>query len=381
MSYEKQTWVTGDIVSAEKLNHMEEGIQNHIFLPYQRRTFWTQSVQCQNPTTDFSVVNINNVDPVTYYNDKCVLYLPSTYTVDGAPTKLILYCKPGAEEINSGSDLVLDQCRYWLYLGYAILGVEGIPSDWCTAIKIGKRVVGNYVAIESFQKAYHYVLDNYNIDKTGCYLYGRSQGGHTTQNLLDNTNINFLAVASLYPVCSMRYHQWDLTTKQTIGGVSLRAARCNVCRIYGFPSFTTSEELEAMPYDATLVNGWDPWVRNVENPYMGFTQSNELWYLPNGTTLDDITMKKYCRAPLKVWVAQNDTTLSPDVTRVFVKAIRNAGQEAEIRYLSSGGHSVKSAQTAIGSFVENGDTVALKPIDIEIARWFERFGGYSVPNV
>lgn len=26
MSYEKQTWQTGDIITAEKLNHMEEGI-------------------------------------------------------------------------------------------------------------------------------------------------------------------------------------------------------------------------------------------------------------------------------------------------------------------------------------------------------------------
>ena len=28
MSYSKQTWVTGDIVTAEKLNHMEDGIAN-----------------------------------------------------------------------------------------------------------------------------------------------------------------------------------------------------------------------------------------------------------------------------------------------------------------------------------------------------------------
>ena len=28
MSYEKQTWTTGDIITAEKLNHMENGIEN-----------------------------------------------------------------------------------------------------------------------------------------------------------------------------------------------------------------------------------------------------------------------------------------------------------------------------------------------------------------
>ena len=28
MSYTKQTWVNGDIITAEKLNHMEDGIEN-----------------------------------------------------------------------------------------------------------------------------------------------------------------------------------------------------------------------------------------------------------------------------------------------------------------------------------------------------------------
>ena len=29
MSYEKQTWTTGDTITAEKLNHMEDGIENN----------------------------------------------------------------------------------------------------------------------------------------------------------------------------------------------------------------------------------------------------------------------------------------------------------------------------------------------------------------
>lgn len=28
MAYEKQTWVTGEIITEEKLNHMEDGIVN-----------------------------------------------------------------------------------------------------------------------------------------------------------------------------------------------------------------------------------------------------------------------------------------------------------------------------------------------------------------
>lgn len=28
MSYEKQTWETGEVITADKLNHMEDGIEN-----------------------------------------------------------------------------------------------------------------------------------------------------------------------------------------------------------------------------------------------------------------------------------------------------------------------------------------------------------------
>lgn len=32
MSYEKQTWVTGDVITAEKLNHMEDGIDAELVI-------------------------------------------------------------------------------------------------------------------------------------------------------------------------------------------------------------------------------------------------------------------------------------------------------------------------------------------------------------
>ena len=45
-------------------------------LPYQRRTFWTQKVDCHNPITNFTVHTLNDLDPINIYEDKCVLYLP-----------------------------------------------------------------------------------------------------------------------------------------------------------------------------------------------------------------------------------------------------------------------------------------------------------------
>lgn len=87
-------------------------------------------------------------------------------------------------------------------------------------------------------------------------------------------------------------------------------------------------------------------------------------------------MIKFTRAPLKIWCAENDTALGCDVMKVYIKAIKNAGQIADIRVYSTGGHSVYSSQSAIGTFIENGKTHNLIPIAYEIAQWFNNFGGY-----
>jgi hypothetical protein len=92
--------------------------------------------------------------------------------------------------------------------------------------------------------------------------------------------------------------------------------------------------------------------------------------------LEDIKMVKFTRAPLKIWCAENDTALGCDVMKVYIKAIKNAGQIADIRVYSAGGHGIHSQQSAIGTFTENGKSYSLIPIAYEIAQWFNNFGGY-----
>jgi len=347
-------------------------------LPYQRRTFWTQKVDCHNPITDFTVHTLNDLDPINIYEDKCVLYLPDSYTPDGDPTKVILFCKQGASEITSTSDTIVDQCTFFLKLGYAILAVEGIPDGLCAERNIGKRTVGNYIHAQSMTKAYEKIVELYNIDTKGCYAYGWSQGGHTLQNLLENTSLPILCAAAQSPVVSMRYHQWDLAVTATRGGVSFtKDARLSVARLFGYPEVTTNAQLLALEYDASKTNGWDPFTRNVDNPYSGFVLSGSIYTFPSGTTVDDITMKKRLRCPYKAWIADNDTVLGSDVTKAFVKAIKNSGQVAEVKCYSTGAHSIPAAQTTISTFVEHGVTQNLKPLYLEMAQWFEKHGGYS----
>ena len=333
--------------------------------PYQRLTYFTVDVQTGDGKS---------------YRDNAVLYLPETYSPDGESVKLVIYCKQGASQITPSSNPIEDVgfYNYLIHLGYAVLGVDGVPDGWRDQLGICERAVGNPLAVQGTERAYHYVVDNYNIAADGCFISGYSQGGHYAQNVIDLTDIPILAAAEQSPVCSMRYHQWDLNATVKVGGVSFsQGARLNVARIFGFPAISTNAQLKALSYDASLVADFDPWVRNSENVYQGFVQKSNLWYLPEGTAVEDITMTHRAKCPVKIWCAEDDTAISADVMKVFVKAIQNAGGIAEIDISSTGGHGFFQKQAAVGSFTENGKACNTLPIAADIGRWFARFGGYA----
>ena len=133
-------------------------------MPYQRLTYFNVYVE------------INDKQ----YKDNAVLYLPANYTPTGEPSKLIIFCKQGISKITSNSNPIeqVGFYNYLLTLGYAILGVDGVPDEWKKEIGICERVVGNPYAAKATETAYHYVIDNYNLDDKGCFISGYSQGGH-----------------------------------------------------------------------------------------------------------------------------------------------------------------------------------------------------------
>lgn len=349
---------------------------------------FSYGVDCIKPYRDdwSTADNLNGYVNQSVCEDNAVLYLPASYDPAGTPTRLIIYCKHGASTVEPEADSVLSTSgdgnifRFLISIGYAVLAADGVPNDYASLIGITERVVGNYIAVQSTRAAYNYVVNNYNIATDGVFVYGWSQGGHYAQNVTDLCGLNVLAVAELCPVCSFRYHQWDLVASVSVGGVTwTNSARLNIARLFGFPSVTTDAELKALEYNAKLVEGYDPWTRNVEEPYTGFVQSSgsNLWKLPNGVFLSDITMKKYLKAPLKIWASTNDPTLGTDVMKVFIQAAKNAGCIADMHLHTNGSHNINSLQTSIGSFDFFGTSSPLYPMALEVARWFRDFGGLS----
>lgn len=353
------------------------------FKPFQHRIPFKVTVDVTNfLADDFDAVDVNTYVQPTYYDDNCVIYLPDNYTQGGNPVKAIIYCKHGASTITEANDDLFTSTMgrifpYLVSLGYAIVSADGLPDGWASSLGLCERVVGNYVAVQSTIKAWEYAIENYNIDRNCAFIFGYSQGGHYAQNVIDNTDIPIVAAAELSPVCSMQYHQWDLAASVSVGGVTFsKGARLNIARIFGYPAVATNAELEALQYDASKEVGYDPWTRNVENPYEGFVKSGNLWQLPEGTSVADITMKKRTKCPLKIWCANNDNVLSADVMKVFIKAVKNSGQVADIQVYSSGSHSIPNSQTKKGDIEVNGVTYGYYGISLDIADWFKINGGY-----
>jgi hypothetical protein len=375
-------------IRTKRFNSKEQQNGNgQLFEGYQRQTRFTVDVQTAQPQkTSFGAKDINSNVESNIVSDYAVLYLPNDYTPTGKPTKLIVFCKQGGTLIDDDEDPIfsINIFNYMLYLGYAILGVDGVPDGLVSSIGLdNERVTGNYVAVQATKTAYDYVIKKYNIDRNGAFVFGYSQGGHYAQNVVDLSGIPVLACAELSPVCSMRYHQWDLAVTRTINGTQFtKSARLNIARMFGFPTVQTNSELLALEYNQDLVQGYDPWTRNVENPYTGFVYGTSvgstLWGLPSGVSIDDITMKKYLKAPLKIWCADSDTILGADIMKVFIKACKNAGQACDIEVYSSGSHWIYREQDSIGTFVENGITYNLYPLAKSIAVWFNSYGGCTI---
>ena len=353
--------------------------------PYAFRTFFQVEVIEPVRGADGAFHIPEDPSAQTKYLDNCVLYLPASYTVDGAPTKLVVYCKHGNSEIQETSDPVLtekeDVTKLMLKQGYAILACNGIPEKWREDLGLCARVVGNPIGPQSVEKAYDYVMKNYNLDSDGVFLYGYSQGGHYALNVAEYANIPIKAVAVKSPAVSYQFHQWDV--KAPVKGF-IKSARLNVARIFGFPEFSTNDELETLEFNPEYVKGYDPLTNNTTNPYGDFVYASGVWKLPEGTTLDDITSTTTVKKPIKIWCGTQDTSLGCDVMQVLAKSIRNAGGTADIRVFNNGDHSLTKlaviGTTTLSYINSSGETeeykINIRPQDYEILQFMEAYGGY-----
>ena len=166
-------------------------------------------------TEHFKITINKNVLPesgtaVEEYEDDGVIFLPSSYTKSGKPTRLVISCHGSGTVINENFNR---ESRSWnnflITMGYAVLDVNGGVAD--------SRHYNAPFAIQSYIKAYQYVVDKYNLYKE-VFVLGASMGGLPAFTLAQLKTIPVKAVAGFCPVVDLYRQAW---CQPSVSGLAL----------------------------------------------------------------------------------------------------------------------------------------------------------------
>lgn len=208
-------------------------------------------------------------------------------------------------------------------LGYAVLNISGLPREYCTDSgmeKPGGAQCMNWMAIESFRKAYDYVRAKYPIDESGVFVYGESQGGGCAENIVEMSGVPIRCTALDAPSISMQYHQVFKVARRN--GMVQQVLRA----LYGIDSMASYEA------NRSKVAILDPFSRHLDSELGDIFKDesevtgNATGFRP-GVTLDDVKVRKFRanNSSLFMMVGVGDSTISADVMLTYARMIQNAG--------------------------------------------------------
>ena len=312
------------------------------------------------------------IDSGTTMSDNAILLLPTSYSASGAPTRLVINCHGAGTTITASTSSLTEPVGWMVNgLGYAVLDVNGVPKSLSSNTGLH---YGSPLALQSYLKAYQYVIENYNIKSDGCFVMGTSMGGLTSFMLTQSGSIPVLAQAGMCPVTD-HYKQaycqpWNAPASQ----------RSQIAKLFGFTGTEPTWTSNSMPSDEEKqyyldnldkVIGYNPMMKNVinwstEKPYSydrGAAGEAEAY----------AKLVKFHPVPLKIWHNDNDGTVAQRYSSYLVQAIRNAGGLAYLRKFPSGGHNAWNNGNNITATTIDGESYSINVSAYEVGLWFKRF--------
>ncbi len=299
------------------------------------------SVMVNCNLADVTSVTDKQQDFERLYEDKGFIMLPDSYTEDGKATRLVIFCHGagGSVDVNDSQIEHLDETKYLVANGYAVMDINGLPFEYAEENNIDIRNnIGSPIAIRSYVKAYHYCIENFNL-KPDVFVLGGSMGGISSTNLVLSGAIPVIAQAAFCPVLDtynqIFLHPWsDGLSKIALG------------RIYGLDTDESGEYI----YDEEKIMGHNPAKNKKAEVYP---------------------------VPFKAWHCVDDPIVSYEVTKRFFDKIKENGGMAYLRTFPYGKHSAD----AVGDFIENpcgcdvfdGEKINIRPTAEEIFLWIKNF--------
>lgn len=281
------------------------------------------------------------------YDDYGVISFPDNYSETGKPTRLVINCHGAGGTVSTDDSQIEQQSltKYLLANGYAVMDVNGLPNEFSELKEIDIRNnIGSPIAVQSYVKAYHYCIENFNLNPE-VFIHGGSMGGISSTNLVLSNCIPVIAQSGFCPVLDT-YNQIFL--RPWTNG----APKIALGKIYHLDKDENGELI----YDEEKIRGYNPMgrlLRIEDKEYMNYP------------------------VPVKFWQCEDDQTVKIDSTKRFVKAIRNAGGIAYLRTFPRGGHEPQ----LYGAFLENpvgntdykGESIKITTAVEEVFLWFKRF--------
>lgn len=280
---------------------------------------------------DVDTVHFSTAVNSTVVPDWAVLILPKSYSSDKKPTQLVIYSHSGGGTVTSSFSEAEDSdfVKYLVSQGIAVLSVAGIPESLSARLQIDHfRTVGSPIALKSIEKAYEYVITNYNISADGAFLLSNSNGGLLAGNIINLSSIPILSYVGIAPLISIEFNAWNIRSGSLSGGgFSEYQIRANIIRLYKMNDIQSLEELCAAVYEKDRVNCYDPYDYNMFQSDLSY------------------------QVPTLIFSYKNDHLIDYNLIRKFADEMNKRGSNIDvITEFDFGAHNVVIQPTYIGSF-------------------------------
>ncbi len=255
-----------------------------------QKLFFTTSVKCKIPYKN----------EYKYFKDDGVLLFPDSYRDNGKPTRLVISCHGAGGTVTTDDAQIVGSTmtKYLLANGYAVMDVNGLPSDFAKEFDINiKNNIGSPIATDSYVKAYNYCIENYNFYKE-VFVHGGSMGGISSTNLVLSGKIPVIAQTGFCPVLDtynqIYMHPWSNGLPKFALGI-----------LYSLSKDNNGEYI----YDENAVLGCNP-----------------------------MTNKKIHPCPVLFIHGIDDDTVNPNSTIEYIKRAKSQGVDANVIILPGGKH-------------------------------------------
>jgi hypothetical protein len=280
-------------------------------------------------TVRFSV-EVSVPNSIGKADDWGMLILPEAYSKKGESTRLIIYCHGGGITVNNIESPIEydDFVIYFVSRGFAVLAMAGMPEEYANDIGIGNtRNMGHPIGLAAYSEGYRYTIENYNINKSGCFLYALSHGGLIASNIVNFSDIPVIAETGLAPLLSIEKNAWFLMIPEY---------RPSIIRLYNMNAIESPEEAQGAVYEKGKVGVYDPYdylLNQVETPY---------------------------KVPFMIIASNYDASVDYWIIDDFAKTLNQRGSNIIVYDAGEiGVHNVSASPVYVGEFSYKGTTMQL----------------------